>query len=92
MLRLKYQYPGDPVSDVILLHGQEFLDKQPKDRAIVISGGDRPDERIPLGDEIVCDLCNAEVGKLDPCAWTPRGLYCRKCAEEWILPHVKEIK
>lgn len=89
MMHVRYQCPGDPVDDALLLFGGEFLQMNP-DRAIVITNADGGEPtRIPMGDDIVCDACNAGVDVTDPCVLTPRRLYCWTCGDEWVLKHLR---
>ncbi len=80
----RWRYPGDPVLTATVQTGAEFLASQPQPREIVIYGGTDPPERIPMGDEIVCDCCNAGIGLDDVTTLTADRLYCATCAAKWI--------
>ena len=82
---MKYQYPGDPIAEVTLMFGGEFLAANPN-REIVIRGG-HTEDRIPVED-IICDTCNANVSPSDPCSVTGSRLYCWECHVKWIKPHL----
>jgi hypothetical protein len=90
MIRVKYQYPGDPVDSAELLFGAEFQrfvrNGEPGAIRFIGDNGDIEDE-ISF-DEIVCDSCNAEVRPHEPCARTLDRLYCWSCAGRWVLPHL----
>lgn len=90
MITRTYQYLGDPVTEVELMFGQEFLAQADKPREIVIYGVDL-ETHIPVR-EIVCDLCNNLVGLTDPCALAHNYLYCWSCYEEWIKPYLFEVQ
>jgi hypothetical protein len=86
-VRIQYEYPGDPVTDVDLMFGREFKDRH-RGRVMVVS---TPNEtsRMPWPDEIaLCDACNEEVADLDLCALTAWGLFCGPCFARIIKPHV----
>ena len=85
--RVKYQYPGDPVTEVTLMFGGEFLAANPN-REIVISCADS-EQHIPVED-VVCDTCNASVQATEPCAVVIGHLYCWQCYKEWVKPHLTE--
>jgi hypothetical protein len=81
MLERKFNYPGDPELQCWFLFGQEFIDEF---RALtgglgVIQVNDEPPM---VFSEIICDLCNAEVGRLEPCLLVHRMLYCWACAAD----------
>jgi hypothetical protein len=87
MIRVKYQSPGGPLSEAHLMFGAEFhrwIRNGEPGAVRVITESSVDDIRF---DEIVCDVCNAEVRPQDPCAMADR-LYCWACAERYILPHV----
>lgn len=87
MIETTYHYPGDPITPVQLLFGGEFTEANPN-REIVITVDDGvPPTRIPVED-VLCDVCNAPVGELDPCALTDRQLYCWPCYEQWVKPYI----
>ena len=86
-MRIQYEYPGDPVTDVDLMFGREFKDRH-RGRVMVVS---TPNEtsRMPWPDEIaLCDACNEEVADLDLCALTAWGLFSGPCFTRIIKPHV----
>jgi hypothetical protein len=88
MITVLYEYPGDPRDRCDLVFGAEFLQTQ-SHREIRISAAGMPDAVIPVGNEIICDACNAEVREIDPCAVTGYRLYCWPCAQKYILPYVR---
>ena len=81
---LKFQYPGDPVLDVVLLTGAEFRRLHP-DREIVFYGADI--QRIPVT-EVLCDLCSAQIADDVFCALSHSSLYCQTCYQQWIVPYL----
>jgi hypothetical protein len=86
-VRIQYKYPGDPITDVDLMFGREFKDKN-RGRDMVVSTVKKT-SRFPVPDEIViCDECYHEVADLDPCALTDGSLYCEPCFTRIIKPHV----
>ena len=87
--RVKYQYPGDPVTAVTLMFGGEFAAANPN-REIVVSGAGF-EQHIPV-EEIVCDTCNASVQATEPCAEVEAvgRLYCWECYQKWVKPHLTE--
>lgn len=82
-----FRYPGDPDLPVQLLTGREFLASQPKPREVVFYGNDV--QRFDLGDQIICDQCNADVKPDDACALVDASrLYCATCMARWITPYL----
>lgn len=83
----RFQYPGDPVTEVEWTTGQEFLNANPiRETRITVEG--EPTIVIPVGDEIICDCCNAEVLPADECALALDRLHCMACATKWIVPYL----
>jgi len=88
MVRVQYQYPGDPVETADLMFGAEFkrFVRNGEPGFVRVINEDREDE-ISFS-EVICDACNAEVLPQDPCAATADRLYCWSCAKEWVLAHL----
>ena len=86
-MRIQYEYPGDPVTDVDLMFGREFKDTH-RGRYMVVSTANET-SRVPWPDETaVCDACNDEVADLDLYALTAWGLFYGACFTRIIKPHV----
>jgi hypothetical protein len=88
MIRIAYQYPGDPISLAILCFGAEFLLLEGPNRSMTFTIGGETIV-VPLGNDIVCDCCNATVRDVDPCVLTPdvSRLYCWTCGDEYVVKH-----
>lgn len=87
------RYPGDPPVEVTFLTGAEFVahERHGKPGEIRVSSWDStaPPHVIEF-DEVVCDLCNAEIGDADMCALHSGHLYCPHCMVKYVLDYVKE--
>jgi len=86
-----FHYPGDPVFPVVLQSGREFLASQPRPREVIVRTCDA-EHRWDVGNDIVCDSCNAEIGPDDRLAFTMNRVYCPTCTAQWITPYLVEIR
>lgn len=93
-MKRQYRYKTDPIDTAEFLFVQEFLDKTP-DRSIKVSelgpdGQWHTTAETPIGDDVLCDLCNAALRPIDPCVLTNDAtrLYCWTCASTWIIPYL----
>jgi hypothetical protein len=92
MTTLHFHYPGDPVTEIEVMTGREFLDRHPGDRIVQFGSPGHLMTRIDLGDEMVCDTCNTEI-RPDHRTVHVRDfgrLYCWRCFTRWIRPHLVE--
>jgi len=88
-VKAKFEYPNDPISDVELMFGEEFLGRFPSRETRIVTATE--DIRIPV-DDVICDSCNGPVRRTDPCALLYGGshLYCWDCYSRNIKPHLMD--
>lgn len=93
MLLLKFMFPGDPITPILLLFGADFskIRRQSGGGKIVITTATE-EAVIPIDDEdIVCDSCNDAIVQHDPCCSVDDSrLYCWDCAKKWVIPYIVE--
>jgi hypothetical protein len=85
-----YHYPGDPIDECIEMTRAEFLKMQPN-RVATFSAFPGGVVAIPLGDDVLCDLCAKEIAEPDALVYLLRNcsyLKCRKCWEETVEPYL----
>ena len=88
---LVFQYPGDPALPATVLTGAEFLAAMPSREVNVYADG-QCIHHSDLGDDIYCDVCNAEVAPDAQCVLVQRSnLYCWPCANQYVLPYSTEV-
>ena len=76
----KFKYPGDPELIANLMFGQEFVENIRLGKPGYIQINNEPPIYF---DEVVCDLCNGEIGPNDPCLLLGEDyLYCWDCAKD----------
>jgi hypothetical protein len=93
------RYPGDPDETIKLMTGAEFRRDVRKGQPGYLKVGpligpdlemDEAQTQTIYFDEIVCDLCNAEIKDEDMLAMNRHSAYCMDCYnanwKPWILP------
>lgn len=97
MQRATFRYPEDPDIKAVMMFGQEFVQYYRNGGPGTISV---ETEAGPVGhpfvfNEIICDVCNAEIGRLDPCMLIGSYLYCWDCTKkdklQYIVPGTIEL-
>jgi len=85
---LVFKYPGDPPQPAIEMNRAEFLTVCPRHPTRIYSG-DTVQEFPMAEDEIWCDQCDEDPGDYVLLIGGTRAM-CRKCADEFYLPHCRE--
>ena len=88
MTTVYYHFPGDLIRAAILQTGREFLASEPRPREVVLHVEGEVKFRHDLGDELICDACNADIPLDAQTALTGNRLYCPPCIAKWITPYV----
>lgn len=92
MLKVSYQYPGDPVTEATILFGLEFKKRfrPPEGGMIQVMSEDRNGE-VHIDrqwfQDVICDTCSNGVADFDPCVLVRDRLYCYECAKPLVTSH-----
>ena len=89
------RYPGDPHVEIIEMTREEFLAAFPDRKLVLVGYDDQGNEtnrqEYPLGDDVVCDLCNAEITGTLYLGYRGSRAHCPACAAQGWRPWCQEV-
>lgn len=92
MISVIYRYPEDPDIEAFLMYGEEFIQHYRAGGPGYVQVNEEPPI---LFDDVICDLCNASIGRAEPCILIAGYLYCSECMKEkmqYVVPGSVRVK